>query len=119
MAFNLSDIGSTAKGAIQEVDSLRKEFSGFMNEVQTIEKQNAATKFRMQHNLYNLLGDVVMGSIKNQQFNQPDAEGYIKELFDLQLMIDFENRYGVKMGTGPSKINPGTRDYNIKFTRNF
>lgn len=119
MAFNLPKTASTMIDSVKEVDSLRREFKGFMNQAQTIERSNPAAEFTMNHNLYNLLGDVIIGSLEQGSFKRNEAEGYVKDLLDLQFMIDFENKYGMKFQTGPSNLSPGTRDFNLKFTKGF
>ena len=119
MAFNLSSIGSTVIDSVQQADSLRKEIGGVMDDAQTIQKVNPSAQFTMKHNLYDLLGDVIIGSLEQGKFRQGDAEGYLKDLLNLQFMIDFENKYGMKFQTGPSEISPGTRDFNLQFTKDF
>lgn len=119
MAFNLPKAKDSLMAVAAEADSLSNDFSSMIKDAQTLERDTPSAKFSMQHNLYNLLGDVVMGSMKGGRFDQPGAEGYVKDLFDLQLLIDFQSKYGVQLGTGPSSISPGTRDFNLKFTKEF
>jgi hypothetical protein len=119
MAFNLPDTANTLIDSTKGIDSLRKEFKGVMNKAQTIEKSNPAAEFTMNHNLYNLLGSAVISSLKQGHFNSSETEGYLKDLLNLQFMIDFENKYGMNFQTGPSERSPGTRDFNLNFTKDF
>lgn len=119
MAFNLSSIGNTMVDSLKQADSLRREFGGLMEGAQTIERSNPAAQFTMNHNLYDLLGDVVIGSLEEGRFSPSETEGYLKDLLNLQFMIDFENKYGMKLQTGPSDRSPGTRDFNLQFTKDF
>ena len=78
-----------------------------------------AAQFKMQHNLYELLGYVVMGSLHEGRLDPDQSKDYIDELLNMKFMLDFENKYGVNFQTGPSDISPGTRDFNLQFTRDF
>ena len=73
----------------------------------------------IDHNLYDLLGDILMGSMQDKKFDQSKAENYLKLLLRVGLNVDLGDEYGVTLDTGPSTISPGTRDYNIKLTKDF
>ena len=119
MAFNLSEIGNTMVDSVKQADSLRRELGDVMEGAQTIEGSTPAAQFTMQHNLYDLLGDAVINSLEQGRFDSNQVEGYFKDLLNLQFILDFENRYGMKFQTGPSERSPGTRDFNLQITRDF
>ena len=80
-----------------------------------VKKDTSSVNYSFNHNLYSLLGDVLIQSLSSGKFNNREAEQMIGEYIDLGINIDFQNDYGLNLSTGPSR--EGGRDYKAKFTK--
>ena len=78
-------------------------------------KDTSGVSYSFNHNLYSLLGDVLIQSLSSGKFNNREAEQMIEEFVNLGINIDFKNDYGLNLSTGPSR--EGGREYKAKFTK--
>ena len=78
-------------------------------------KDTSRINYSFNHNLYSLLGDVLIQSLSSGKFNNKEAEQMIGEFIDLGVNMDFKNDYGLNLSTGPSP--EGGRDYKATFTK--
>tara|TARA_R110002096_G_C14275745_1_gene696088 strand:+ start:209 stop:466 length:258 start_codon:yes stop_codon:yes gene_type:complete len=78
-------------------------------------KKSPSTQYTFNHNLYSLLGDVLMQTLSTGTFNNQETESMIGNFIDLGVNIDFNNDYGLNLNTGPS--SRGGRDFKAKLTK--
>ena len=57
-------------------------------------KDTSSVNYSFNHNLYSLLGDVLIQSLSSGKFNNKEAEQMIGEFINLGVNIDFKNDYG-------------------------
>tara|TARA_Y100001973_G_C5155982_1_gene310764 strand:+ start:85 stop:327 length:243 start_codon:yes stop_codon:yes gene_type:complete len=75
-------------------------------------------KIKIDHNLYDLLGQTLIKMFEDGKIKGSDHEQYFKDLMRLQLSADVNDQWNLKLETGPSDMFSG-RDYKAKITRSF